>query len=487
MVSLTAAALFVHGYHPFVEDAEIYLPNVETMLDSRLFPAGREFFGTQASLTLFPNLIALSINTTHVPFEFGLFAWHAASIFLLLLACWQFSGVLFENLPARIGSVSLIAALLTIPVAGTALYLMDQYLNPRNLAAFAGVFALFQILKKKYAVALVWLFFSACVHPLMTAFACSLGVLLVLEEKLDRRGTLPILRARAASGISLLLPFGISFSTSSSPAYHAAAMKHGFHYIQLWEWYEWVGILAPVLLFWWFARIARSRHRPELERVCRALIVYDLVFFLAALVLDLPASFESLARLQPLRSLHLLYVLLFIIIGGLLGEFVLKNRLWRWLVVFVPLAAGMFLAQRSLFAASAHIEWPGQPLKNPWAQAFAWIRENTPADAAFAMDPAFMEFPDENEYGFRCLAERSRLADSVKDSGTVSMFPPLAEHWFEQVQDQTPWKKFQAADFSRLRAKYGVTWVILQQPGTPGLDCAYENSAVKVCRVREMP
>ena len=487
LLLLTAGALLVHGYHPFVEDAEIYLPTVESLLDSRLFPVGREFFGTQASLTLFPNLIAWSIHAAHVPLEYGLFVWHATSIFLLLLGCWQLSGMLFKNLPARAGSVCLVAALLTIPVAGTALYIMDQYLNPRNLAAFAGVFALGWTLKKKYLPASLCLLFSACVHPLMTAFTFSLCALLLMAERFEQRDEYRFSRARAANGIALLLPFGISLSTPNSPAYHAAAMRHGFHYIQLWQWYEWVGILAPVLLFWWFARIARASQRLELERVCRALIVYDLVFFFAALALDLPARFESLARLQPLRSLHLLYILLFVIIGGLLGEVVLKSRLWRWALLFVPLATGMFLAQRSLFAASSHIDLPGRPLRNPWAQAFMWVRENTPVDAAFAMDPSFLQLPGEDEYGFRCLAERSRLADTIKDSGTVSMFPPLAEHWFEEIQDQTPWKEFHPADFNRLRTKYGVNWIILQQPGTGGLDCAYENTAVKVCRVREMP
>ena len=46
-------------------------------------------------------------------------------------------------------------ALLTIPVAGTALYIMDQYLNPRNLAAFAVIFAVARTLEKKYVRAVV--------------------------------------------------------------------------------------------------------------------------------------------------------------------------------------------------------------------------------------------------------------------------------------------------------------------------------------------
>ncbi len=487
LLLLTAAALLVHGYHPYAEDAEIYLPGVEKILHPGLFPVGQEFFASHASLTIFPNLVAFSLRITHLPIEDGLFLWHLASIFLLLLACWELSGLFFSNekpsnARARWGGVCLVAALFTIPVAGTALYIMDQYLNPRNLAAFAAIFAVARTLEKKYVRAALWVAFAAIVHPLMAAFAFSFCVLLVIVEKSGKKGTAPAL-LRATTGLCCLLPFGISLDPPTSPAYHAAAMRHEFHYIQLWKWYECLGILAPVALFWWFARIARARQWHRLDMVCRALLIYDLIYFSAALVVDLPARFESLARLQPLRSLHLLYMLMFLIMGGFLGEFVLKKRVWRWLALFVPLGLGMFVAQRALFPASAHLEWPGSVPKNPWAQAFIWVRDHTPVNAVFALDPAFMQLPGEDTTGFRCLAQRSRLADLSKDSGAVSMFPPLAEEWWSQVQAQTPWKSFRAEDFSRLKEKYGVSWVIVQQPGVVGLDCAYQNSAVQVCRL----
>ncbi len=291
----------------------------------RLFPVGQEFFASHASLTIFPNLIAFSLRVTHLPMEAGLFLWHLASIFLLLLACWELSSLFFLNARARWGGVCLVAALLTIPVAGTALYIMDQYLNPRNLAAFAVIFAVARILEKKYVRAALWLAFAGSVHPLMAAFAFSFCFLLVVGEKFEKNAaSRPTVGM--ATGLGCVLPFGISLDPPTSPAYHAAAMRHEFHYIQLWHWYEQLGILAPVVLFWWFARIARARQWRRLELVCRALIVYDLVYFVAALVVDLPARFESLARLQPLRSLHLLYMLMFLIMGGFLGEFVLKNR-----------------------------------------------------------------------------------------------------------------------------------------------------------------
>ena len=479
LLLLTAASLLTHGYHPYAEDAEIYLPGVEKILNPSLFPVGQEFFRSHASMTLFPNLVAFSLRVTHLPPEIGLFVWQIASIFLLLLACWQLAGLLFESPRAGWGSVCLIAALLTTPVAGTALYFMDQYLNPRNMAAFAAVFAVAKILDKKYLDAIAWIVFAACVHPLMWVFPFSFGALWLVIEQIERHTGW---RLEGAGGLALLF-LGIPLAPSASRAYHESARMHSYFYIQDWQWYEWLGIFAPLALLWWFARIGRARQKPLLTRACRAFAIYGMIYLLVALAVDLPASFESLARIQPLRSLHLLYMVLFVCVGGLLGEYVLKDRAWRWLVLFLPLAMGMFVAQRSLFPRSAHVEWPGWAPKNPWAQAFAWIRANTPADAVFAVDPDYMRLPGEDAIGFRCTAQRSRLADTVKDGGVVSMFPPLADQWWEQVQAQSPWKNLQRADFERLREKYGVSWVVVQQPGVEGLTCLFQNSAVRVCRV----
>jgi hypothetical protein len=476
---LTFAAVLVEGYHPFAEDAEIYLPGVEKILHPKLYPTGQEYFLSHARLTLFPNLVAFSIRVTHLPMEVGLFLWHLASILFLLLACWELSGLLFSNekpanARARWGGVCLVAALLTIPVAGTALYIVDQYLNPRNLAAFAGIFMVVEVLQKKYVRAVLWLAFAACMHPLMWTFPFSFCVLLWVMERFESRW-------QSTTGLAALL--WMPLAPAASAAYHEAAKRHGFHYIQNWTWYEQLGIVAPLVLFWWFARIARRRQWSMVERVSRAFVVYDLIYLMAALVLDLPARFESLARLQPLRSLHFLYIVMFVVMGGLLGEYVLKDRVWRWLLLFIPLSLGMFMGQRALFPASAHVEWPGVAPKNPWAQAFVWVRQNTPVNAMFALDPEYMAIAGEDEIGFRCLAERSRLADWGKDNGVVSMFPPLAEQWWAQVQAQTPWKSFRTEDFVRLKNTYGVDWAVVEQPGVAGLDCAYQNSVVRVCRI----
>jgi hypothetical protein len=376
----------------------------------------------------------------------------------------------------------LIAGLLTIPVAGTALYIVDPYLNPRNIAAFAGIFAVTRLLEKKYVWALAWLAFATSMHPLMWVFPTSFCALWIVLETLQSRFGLASAQGDVAA-MACLMFLLLPLAPQSSAAYHEAAKLHAYHYIQHWEWYELLGLFGPLVLLWWLGRIAQTRQWIVLARACRAFVIYGLIYIVMALVVDLPARFESLARMQPLRSLHLLYMFMFVCIGGFLGEYVLKDRVWRWLVLFVPLSVGMYVAQRSLFPASAQVEWPGRAPKNPWAQAFVWVQQNTPNDAMFALDPMHMRIEGEDGIGFRCLARRSRMADAIKDNGVVSMFPPLADEWWGQVQAQAQWKTFQKSDFEWLKEKYGVTWVVLQQPGVAGIDCQYQNAVVRVCRL----
>jgi len=375
----------------------------------------------------------------------------------------------------------LMAALLTLPIAGTFLYILDQFLNPRNLAAFGVLFAVAEVLHResgrKYGRAVLWLAFATVMHPFMASFGILFCVWLILLDRFRPRFL----------GFAVALPFGITFEPPPA-AYHEVALRQRSHFVLRWEWYEWLGAIAPVLLFWWFANFARRRGMKNLELVSRAMVPFVLVASVAAVGLGSSARFEALARLQPLRCLALCYTVLAVVGGGLLGQYVLQRRVWRWLLLFVPLSFGMYFAQLQVFPASAHIEWPWAQPRNRWAHAFEWIRGNTPVDALFALDPRHMELPGEDENGFRARAQRSMLADLVKDKGAASMFPPLSVLWAEQIADQRNWKQFGKEDFERLRQKYGVSWVVVQQPGPPengpaGLECPYENSAVRVCRI----
>src|ERR1017187_7095223 len=259
LLLLTVIALLIHGYHPYAEDAEIYLPGVLKILNPNLFPANAEFFREHAGHTLYPNLIAYSVRATHLPLPWAAFLWHLVSIFLLLAASWRLASALFqpesseseslEDKWARWAAVALMAALLTLPIAETALYILDQFLNPRNLAAFAALFGLAEVLHRKYRRAAVWLIFGAIMHPFMASFAILFCVWLVLLDRYRPR----------LLGFAAALPFGITFEPPPA-AYHEVALRQRSHFVLRWEWYEWLGVAGPVLLFWWFGNFARRRE-----------------------------------------------------------------------------------------------------------------------------------------------------------------------------------------------------------------------------------
>jgi len=224
-----------------------------------------------------------------------------------------------------------------------------------------------------------------------------------------------------------------------------------------------------------------------LGKTSRVLVVLGVFSTAVFLVFSASHRFDNLTRLQPMRMFHLVYLLMFVMLGGLLGEYVLQSKPWRWIVLFLPLAAGMFALDRVQYAYSPHIELPGSTGGNAWLEAFRWARRNTPVDAVFALDPNYMAIRGEDTHGFRALADRSMLADAYKDSGAVTMFPQLLGDWQQQEAMLQGWRTFGPEDFARLAESSPVTWVIVESPQQGGLDCPYRNAAVAVCRIAAKP
>jgi hypothetical protein len=265
--------------------------------------------------------------------------------------------------------------------------------------------------------------------------------------------------------------------------YRRVIAAHPYFLVTNWAWYEWLGMLAPIAILAAIGVLSRRRGHGPMPRLLKALIAFEAFFLAWALIISVPGPLERFSEIQPMRCLLLVYILLFLLGGCLVGEWILRRRAWRWAVLFVPLCAGMVFAQLQLFPDSRHVEWPWGAPGNSWVAGFDWIRTHTPQNAYFALDPDYERLPGEDVHGFRAIAQRSMLADNGKDSGAVSMFPALAAEWNEQVESRRGWKQFQLADFERLKARYRVDWVVLQQPGMRGLRCPYQNERILVCRV----
>ena len=480
LLLLTAAAIAVQGYHPGLEDDAYYLAAIQKNLKPALFPHDADFFQLQFQATVFDKLIAWSVRLTHLPVAVDVLIWHFASIFLILWCCRRLAMKCFRETHAQWAAVALVAALLTIPVSGTGIMLADQYLHPRTLATVAILGAMLASLDGRRVLAGVLLAFAFSVHAIMASFGVSLCLFLAWPGRvlLGKR----VVEEQHKMAVAALLPLSWLFAPTSA-AWRQAASTRGFYFPARWEWYEWLGIVAPMALLWWFGRLARRDGSRTMSLVAQRVVWFSLFQLALALFMMLPAGFERLRPLEPMRYLHLVYLVLFVLIGGLAGQYILKRHVYRWVLLFAPLCFGMWFAQRQMYPSTAHLELPGLAQTNDWVKAFLWVRNNTPADSFFAMDPRYMELHGEDYHGFRSLAERSMLADNLKDPGMVARVPVLAPRWLTEVTAEDNWGSFQAEDFRRLKTRFGVDWVVLRGRGVEGLRCPYAGGSVVVCRV----
>jgi hypothetical protein len=478
----SAGAVLVQGYHVGTDDAEIYIPAIKQITNPQLYPLRAEFFLMHARYAHLAQIVGRSARILHMQADTAILLWHLLGVFLMIFAGWRLAGSLFTSSRSVWAAVGALALTFSVPVAGTALAIADPYLTSRSLSTPLSLMALTSFLRGGRVSVIVWLLLTGLVHPQMVVY--TVGLIAFLMLPLDRlSASLNPRRTEARAGFLVLPSLLKSFSLRPATGqYREILYSRTFFFASMWRWWEWVGVAVPLAVLLACARINLRGVTAACARVCRALFVFGLFSTFVEILFSTSTRFDSFERLQPMRSFDLIYIVFFMILGGLLAEYLLLDRIWRWLALFVPLAAGMFVLNIELYSSSPHVELPGRAGNNPWVASFYWIRANTPMDAFFALDPKYLELPHEDEHGFRAVAERSRLADFYKDSGVATMFPELAPEWARDQRDLSGWKRFEKADFERLHRQTGVTWVVLQR-AVPGLMCPYQKAGIWVCRL----
>jgi hypothetical protein len=478
ILAFSTVALAVMGYHPGMEDDSVYLSAVKSDLNPALYPHDAEFFRVELQATLFDKWVAGFIRFTHVPTSVAEFLWQFGSIFLLIFGSWSIARWLFPGERAQWGGVAMVAAMLTLPVAGTALNLADQHVHPRNLSTAIILLAVSRILAGKHWQAIPLLLLSLALHPIMAALGVSFCLFLTMATMEPVHVWLRSLRDSLAAAV----PLGWIFEPPT-PVWRKAVETRDYFFLSRWTWYEWLGALAPLFLFWLLWRVAERRGQTKLARFSLAVAAYGAFQQIGAIVILGSPALVRLMPLQPMRYLHLIYYFMTLVAGCLLAEYWVKSSTWRWALYLLAINAGMFAAQRALFPNSAHLELPGFRSSNPWLQSFDWIRSNTPTNAYFALDPNYLAAPGEDYHSFRALAERSQLADAIKDTAVVTQIPDLGPAWDRQVTAQAGWNRFTLADFKRLKTAFGVDWALVAYPAPNGLACRWHNDSLAVCQI----
>lgn len=466
------------GYHPGIEDDGVYLAAVKADLHPSLFPHDANFFRLQLQATVFDGWMAHFVDWTSISVAWAELFWQFVSLFLILWATRRIAELLFAQKPAQWAAVAMVAAMFTLPVAGTALYIADQHLHPRNLATALILLSISLILNEKRWLAVPLLLLAFVLHPIMAALGISFSICLTLAMLKEA----PFRLHGLSRSVAAAVPLGWIFEPPT-PTWRMALDTRTYYCIYKWTWYEWLGALAPLLLFYLLWRLARKKGEERLAQFSLAVLVYGIFQQIVAVIMLTPPALVRLTPLQPMRYLQLVYIFMVLAGGGLLGRFLLKEKIGRWVVYLLVFNGSMFLAQRQLFAGTTHIEFPAATSSNPWLQAFDWIRLNTPQDAYFALDPRYLAVPGEDYHSFRALAERSQLADGIKDTAVVTQVPELGPEWHEQQLAQAGWSHFQLVDFERLKAQFGVDWALVSYPSPAGLDCQWHNATLSVCRI----
>jgi hypothetical protein len=517
VTALTFLALLVHGYHPYSEDGGVYLPEIKRLLDPGLYPHGAEFVVEHLRYSQFAPAIAWLVRESHFSLEMVLLLVYLATFWMTLFAAWLLAARCYASWEARGGAVALLAAWMTMPVAGTSLMLMDPYVTARSLSTPCALLALVGALEfllpqfeseegetrnrgAGLALCCGALCGAAVMHPLMAGYA--LGSVLLLGVLLSSNRLVQIWGAVLLGLTAVAMAAGLQLSTPpESEIYQRVVLTRSYWFLSQWHWYEWIGLIAPLLILSVVAYGPRRDDDGARVGLARMAVAAGLIATTVALLFVRTGMATHLvARLQPLRILQQVYVVMILVLGATLGERLLQRRPVRWIAVFSLLAGVMVVAERETFPASRHLELPNalrwgarmdkghqgegyHDKENQFEQAFTWIGRNTPRDAVFALDAHYITRPGEDAQSFRAIAERSALPDYSKDGGVVTIKPELAAAWLQGQVAQSELST--ESDARRIAAlmPLGVTWVVLDRKAVTGFVCGYANDAVKVCRL----
>ena len=492
---LTPLSLVILGYHPYAEDGGLYLAGVKYLLNPSLFPHFRAFVTAPLTYSVFAPGVAFLIRHSGLSFGRVVFALFVLCLFATIFAAWQIAQVCFSGILEQVGATFLVALWLNLPVAGTSLMLIDPYLTARSFSTPLVLLALAAALRavavrrsptrgggyNALVWAAMWIALAALFHPLMAGYGA--GLILAALWMESRRPQSTLLKAASLIAAALACAAALqAISAIPSAAVARVSLTRSYWFLARWEWFEVLGLLAPLLILFIFLK---SNRFGDYNAFARVMIVGGVAAIAISLCFARPGLLSfSVSHLQPLRVFQSIYFALFLGLGACLARFVLHDVWWRWGVAGVLLAAPVMIPAWLVFPYSAHIEWPrsASVTPNKWVAAFLWIKDSTPSNALFALDANYISNPKEEAQSFRPIAERSSLPDFSKDGGESSVNPSLSNDWVRGVDAQTNLSSESDQARDRALRGLGVTWMVLESQAATAALCPYDNGTVKVCQ-----
>lgn len=479
-LSLIAAALL--GYHPYAEDGGIYASALALRLNPSLFPTFRAFAVAHTGKSLFIPVVAEVVQRSNLSQEVVLLGLYLLSLAATVAAVYQMACALFPERRQQFCAALLFALAMGMPVGGTSLYIADPYLTSRSFSTPLILLGLTALLHRKYGLAAAFAAASFAVHPLMTLWALLPMAFLLSWQRSAKRMRDVVLLALAVVGVMMAIQIA---APVDSAAIRAASLSRGYWFPSQWQWYEWIGLLAPLLMLLVLA-YGKNKSISSTAQALAAAMAASLMTVTAGALLLIHTGDTAflLARLQPLRLLHPVSIVFVLMLGGWLA--IPGAKTWRRYLLYLFVAGaigGMSFLQREIYSHSAHFESPWGTGGNGYKEAALWLRQNTSADALIAVDAHYTTMRGEDAQMVRAIAQRSTVPDAAKDGGIASVVPELADMWWagSQAQDGLA----ESSDVQRVQRlrPFGASWILLPTDAETAFPCPYRNTDAKVCRL----
>ena len=190
--------------------------------------------------------------------DWTILSWYIVTLFAMMIASWKLASACFNSSRARWSAVLILAAVISMPATNTGLLLMDPYLSARSFSTPLTIFVLACILERKYLPAAIGVIITGTIHPQMVAYLIFLMGVMWMMQRLQQK---PAPRAATFASFALILPGGFHLAPAAEP-YREALFSRDFYFISTWQWYHWLGMLAPLAILAWFWKANLRETRP---------------------------------------------------------------------------------------------------------------------------------------------------------------------------------------------------------------------------------
>src|SRR5712672_2579877 len=140
---------------------------------------------------------------------------------------------------------------------------------------------------------------------------------------------------------------GLQLSAApESEIYQRVVLTRDYWFLGQWHWYELIGLIAPLAILSVVALGERREGDAARVGLARMTVAAGVTATVVAVSFARTGMATHLvARMQPLRIFQMVYVVMILALGALLGSRVLQGRPMRWVAVFSVLAAVMVMAE----------------------------------------------------------------------------------------------------------------------------------------------